>query len=222
MSEIRTQWVADGLDVVIHLDATEAAAVAADADMLAGWLGDVIDAMTDLRLGTWADDPDRGRAGTAAAVAAIHHRLTPRLRGVLDAAVRAHRAAGGSVRHLQEAMDAPHPSGAQYARDRLPDTPGVWERWATGTLHDPAESTDTASTTTQGDDDMRPVIISATNIVSGNARVGRQIGGNDLGVNGRRRECPVCGPDTRWGSVDMVAGHVEAYCQGCHITRTFR
>jgi len=66
--------------------------------------------------------------------------------------VRAHQAAGGSVRHLQAALDAPHPSGAQYARSRLPEQPGAWETWATSggpQRNTSAESTDPATTTTE-------------------------------------------------------------------------
>ena len=131
MSEFRTRRSArGGVDLVVHLDPAETAVLGADADMLARYLVDVLAALVGLRTGEWAADSDVGTAGAYDAVVAVT-RLNPRLRGVLDAAVRAHQAAGGSVRHLQAAMDAPHPSGAQYARGRLPAQPGVWETWAT-------------------------------------------------------------------------------------------
>ena len=213
-----------GLDLVIHLDAEETAAVGADAEMLAGWTADVMDALTDLRLGTWADDPDRARAGAVVAINAVYHRLTPRLRGVLDAAVRAHRAAGGSVRDLQTAMDTAHPSGAQYARDRLPADPGLWEMWATGTQSTttPTVPTGTADTTHEGDDDMGREIIHATNIAMGNAHVGRQVGtgpnirqtGGRLVINGRAVMCGDCDSRDDWRSVRTEGTTTWATC-GC-------
>lgn len=59
----------------------------------------------------------------------VQTRLLPRLEGIRDAAIREHRASGGSVGQLANAMDTAR-STAQYRRDALPEPPGNWEDWA--------------------------------------------------------------------------------------------
>ncbi len=123
-----------GLDIVISLSHREADVLGADAALLLDWTDTALWALALLRTGQNL----RAEGGPAPvstgdwyyAINDLEHRIAPRLEGIVDAAIRTHRAQGGTVDELALAMDAPR-STAQYRRKRVTDRfPNGWETWA--------------------------------------------------------------------------------------------
>ncbi|MEV5774200.1 hypothetical protein AB0L49_23570 [Streptomyces antimycoticus] len=123
-----------GGDIVISLTPTQSKALGPEAGVLADWFHTVLWAMALMRSGRNSNGEPYtpGPEDWWTAIAALDHRLLPRLEGVRDAVVRAHVDSGGSVSDLALAMDVPR-STAQYRRDVLRRTmASTWERWASG------------------------------------------------------------------------------------------
>lgn len=100
---------------------------------LADWFDTILWALENLRSGRLDQPGPETVALISTAIGHLVHRLEPRLKGLTDALIRAHYAAGGSHGQLGTAMDVPR-STAQSRAMRMPDTPGIWERWARGEL----------------------------------------------------------------------------------------
>jgi len=104
--------------------------------MLEDWMDTVLLALSRLRTGAWKLDGSRDERTLAELYTALNDlqtRLVPRLEGLGEALVRAHRDAGGTVGELGRALDCPR-SSAQYRIERLGEPPRYWEDWATGEL----------------------------------------------------------------------------------------
>ncbi|RAJ32851.1 hypothetical protein K353_05849 [Kitasatospora sp. SolWspMP-SS2h] len=115
-----------GLDLVLRLDTQQIGTVDGLAAVLdlAQDVATVLHGLALLRAG--GTDP----AAHADVAAALDRRLIPRLEGIRDAAIRAHRAAGGSTGDVAQALGVSR-STAQYKRDTLRHTePSSWEDWA--------------------------------------------------------------------------------------------
>ncbi|MGV9267405.1 hypothetical protein ACWDRR_22390 [Kitasatospora sp. NPDC003701] len=126
----------------VDLDAEESRAVGIDASMMADWMDTVLWGLALLRTG-YSHRNGLRRAAVGSWEDLINdlvHRLEPRIKGIIDAAVRTHASMpGGTVADLALAMGVPTKT-AQSRRDRiLKEFPGGWERWAIGAL---GEATD--------------------------------------------------------------------------------
>ena len=123
-----------GLDITISLTPHEASAIGVDASTLADWFDTLMYALVLLRTGT-TDRTGEMREATEGdwytVINDLEYRLTPRLKGIRDAAIRAHKRDGGTLDGLALAMDVVK-STAQYRRSQVLDKePTVWEDWAT-------------------------------------------------------------------------------------------
>lgn len=119
-----------GLDLTISLTRAEAAALGGEAQMLVDWLHTALQGLAMLRTRETAGGEAPDADDWARVVTATHHRLTPRIEGIRDGAVRAHAEAGGTYGQLAAAMDTPRAT-AQYLRDRkIGPSPAGWEDWA--------------------------------------------------------------------------------------------
>lgn len=118
-----------------------------EQDMLEDWMDTVLLSLSRLRTGAWALDGSRDETTLNelhTAINDLQNRLAPRLKGLGEALIRAHRDAGGTVGGLASAMDSPR-STAQYRLEQLGEPPRHWEDWATGALaRRMAASTETA------------------------------------------------------------------------------
>ncbi|MFJ1894466.1 hypothetical protein [Streptomyces sp. NPDC088170] len=125
-----------GVDVTISLTPAQAAALGADAAVMADWLHSAFYAMALLRTGrdSTGEPYVAGPADWYTPITDLDHRLIPRLEGVRDAVVSSHAHSGGTVQDLALAMDVKR-STAQYRREAIlrgKDRPTAWERWAVG------------------------------------------------------------------------------------------
>lgn len=118
----------------------------AELDLMADWCDTIFLALARLRDGAWRLDLSRDEetlAELAGAIGELETRLTPRLKGLRAALVRAHYAAGGSHGELSRAMDTTRPTAQTRGSKVRGHAPGHWERWATGEVNppeiDPAE-----------------------------------------------------------------------------------
>lgn len=120
-----------GRAYTVTLNAEQVAALGADADMLADYLDSTMWALAMLRTGHAGEDHEAPSvADWGIVVNHLDTRLTPRIAGIRDAAIRAHAEAGGTHGELATSMDVPR-STAQARRDALTArTPSGWERWA--------------------------------------------------------------------------------------------
>lgn len=212
-------------DLTLRLTPGEMAAAGGDAQLLVMWLGDVINALVAARSGDWVQgqDPEAIRVDTAQTVTSLYHRLRPRLDGVLAAAIRAHKAARGSVGQLATAMDTGR-STAQDRRDRLPDPPSTWEQWATGTQHtSTTDKEDTVGSVFRGGNVSINSTVRDQISYGGSGGPNVQANGGRLVINGKPRECLECGPATRWGDFSTdETGAVVVKCLKCRTTWTLR
>ncbi|MFD5615841.1 hypothetical protein [Kitasatospora sp. NPDC127060] len=134
----------------VDLDPDETKAVGIDAGLMADWIDIVLWGLALLRTG-YSHRGGLRRANLEcwqALISDLVHKLEPRIKGIIDAAVRTHASMpGGTVADLALAMGVPTKT-AQSRRDKiLKEFPGGWERWAIGTSR---EATD--------DDDANPAL----------------------------------------------------------------
>jgi hypothetical protein len=102
-----------------------------EGERLTDWFDTTLWALHNLRNGTWQTPGPDTVHDIDTAITHLH-KLLPRLDGLSDALIRAHRAAGGSHAQLATAMDLGSRSAAQSRHERLPNPPSTWERWARG------------------------------------------------------------------------------------------
>src|SRR6266540_2892783 len=110
-----------------------------DGHELADWLDTVMYAVALLRSGSLVLDGSRDYGTLSVLDTCLNdlvRRLGPRLDGIVDALVRAHRQAGGSYAELAELMDVPRATAQSRARQITQREPSHWEQWATGDLLD--------------------------------------------------------------------------------------
>ncbi|MER5354662.1 hypothetical protein ABT093_30565 [Kitasatospora sp. NPDC002551] len=116
--------------------------VVSDAGLLADWIDTVLWGLTLLRTGYSHRHGLRPAAlgSWQGLINDLVHRLEPRIKGIIDAAVRTHASMpGGTVADLALAMGVPAKT-AKSRRDKiLGEFPGGWERWAIGTLLEPTD-----------------------------------------------------------------------------------
>ena len=140
-------------DGSIRLDvpARYAPALGADGPLLLDWFSSALIALAQLRDSDAQMTPD----DLHALINDVEHKLAPRLRGIGNALIRAHAAAGGSYGSLALALDVPK-STAQHRRDKLTSTPPtVDERWVTdGGPRPPAPRYTVRLTLTNGGTDI--------------------------------------------------------------------
>ncbi|MFG2844230.1 hypothetical protein ACGF12_13810 [Kitasatospora sp. NPDC048296] len=120
----------------VDLDLEEAKAVGIDAGLMADWTDKVLWGLALLRTG-YSHRGGLRRVDLACwqvVISDLVHKLEPRIKGIIDAAVRTHASMpGGTVADLALAMGVPTKT-AQSRRDKiLKEFPGGWERWAIGT-----------------------------------------------------------------------------------------
>lgn len=126
-----------GLDITISLSPEEATAAGMEATVIADWMDTYFWALAMLRTGTntRTEEQRPDVAGDWYTVLNdLEHRLTPRLQGVVDAAIRRHHAQSGTLGELALSMDCAK-STAQSRRDAVlkgRNRPSIWENWATG------------------------------------------------------------------------------------------
>lgn len=120
--------------VTLEYQPEQQAALGADVATMADWLDTALLALAALRTGKVRRDgelTDPDAEFWYLPIDHLYHRLLPRLRGIEEAAIREHHAAGGSLSHLAQAMDVDARSTAQYRRSQVIDqAPSSWERWA--------------------------------------------------------------------------------------------
>lgn len=131
--------------VTIECTAEEGAALGSELGQLTDWLSTALLGLVALRTGYVAGDPAKGAPTYDRTwywvINDLAHRLLPRLEGILAAAIREHKATGGSLSHLALAMDVdadtdgryrmPARSTAQYRRGQVVNNPpSMWEQWA--------------------------------------------------------------------------------------------
>lgn len=131
----------DHLEITLHIGPEDAAALGGEAGLLTDWFLTALRALVALRMGEVDRETETGQIVRGPATVDTWYwvindlgtRLTPRLEGIIAAAIRAHAAAGGSIGNLALAMDvAPRRSTAQTRREKVLDTePSGWELWAT-------------------------------------------------------------------------------------------
>ncbi|MET8566438.1 hypothetical protein ABZV75_40005 [Streptomyces flaveolus] len=120
-------------EITLTIPAAEAKAVGSELAMLADWMDTVLWALTLLRTG------HNHRNGSPVTIEDLYsvieeldRRLSPRLKGLIAAAIRRHAELGGTYKHLARAMDVSR-STAQRRRDSITSArPSAGERWATG------------------------------------------------------------------------------------------
>jgi len=132
-----------GKDLVISFRPDQAEALGLDLLRLGDWLDTFLVGLASIRTGVISmTDPSGKDLGLQPAgpewwywvISDLSVRLTPRLEGLLHAAIRQHAEQGGSYGNLATAMDVER-STAQRRRDAITSTnPTVWEKWATKTL----------------------------------------------------------------------------------------
>lgn len=122
--------------VSITVPPAEAATVGIEYSELANAVDTAVWALGMLRTGrnhrAGAQDPIRpGAEEWEIVIRTLHHRLLPRVGGIVDAAIRAHAGCkGGTYKALADAMEEPL-HRAQYRRQQVTgDAPGHWEEWA--------------------------------------------------------------------------------------------
>lgn len=121
-----------GRDLVIPLGPADVAAIGAgDLAVLGEDVAAALAGLAAFRAGGAADVDELG-----ALAGALSIRLLPRLEAIRDAAIRAHRTAGGSVGQLAAALDVAR-STAQSRREALTARPpGPGEAWVRGSAGD--------------------------------------------------------------------------------------
>jgi hypothetical protein len=111
--------------------------VGRDRDLLREYYDSIEYALDALRADRWALDGTGDKKTLAdihACINDIETRLQPRLQGLVNALIRAHHMAGGSIGQVANAMDKSR-STAQYRSEQvLRNEPGTWEQWARGDL----------------------------------------------------------------------------------------
>lgn len=124
----------DQVQITLTIPAAEADAIGMELSTLVDRMDTALWALAMLRTGR-NDRAEESRPVTTDdlywVINDLEHRLTPRLKGIRDAAIRRHADLGGTYGQLATAMDVGR-STAQRRRDGVTrQAPTGWERWAT-------------------------------------------------------------------------------------------
>jgi hypothetical protein len=135
----------DHFTVTLHFSTDEMRVLGAGLAPIIMWLATFLNTLISLRTGWAEQDNGRGHLTRRPVDAGfwywslndLHSHLLPHLRGVRDAAIRAHHGAGGSINNLSLALGVAK-STAQYRRDQVVgNPPDNYERWATDGVPQP-------------------------------------------------------------------------------------
>lgn len=129
----------DHLTITLHIGTEDAAALGMESGIVSSWFVTALRSLAALRTGQVDREDEAGHIhrGPATvdtwywAINDLETHLLPALKGIRDAAIRAHHAAGGSVGNLALAMGVEARSTAQSRRDVVVSAdPSERESWA--------------------------------------------------------------------------------------------